>query len=103
MRGYNGGMSVFDSLFPSRHRWSPAETVDIEMHGAGYAYEDGAVGCAPTDLRIAHDGGNVAVIGLNGAGKSTLIRMLGARTSTATCVHSRRAMAGRSSNRRSVM
>ena len=77
-------MSVFDSLFPSRHRWSPAETVDIEMHGAGYTYEDGAVGCAPTDLRIAHDGGNVAVIGLNGAGKSTLIRMLGARTSPTT-------------------
>lgn len=78
---YNGRMSVFDSLFPSRRRRPPAQTVDIELHGAGYVYADGSVGCEPTDLRIAHDGGNVAVIGLNGAGKSTLIRMVGAQES----------------------
>ena len=79
--GYNGPMSVFDSLFHSRRHQTPATTVDIAMHGAGYVYSDGAVGCEPTDLRIAHDGGNVAVIGLNGAGKSTLIRMIGAQES----------------------
>lgn len=57
-----------------RVRLHAEDTVQWQLDGAGYTYEDGSVGLRPTSLTLTEN--RIAVIGLNGSGKTTLLRLL---------------------------